>query len=152
MWPTKSGIPLNAICTAARNPCECGLSEDAPEAESEVDLVSNEVQRLDRVVLRTAKPESADGTGSHRIRSGGTWDVSVIETIATRGNSGKRRAGTGENLVDFKVHADRGLIEQGLLNIVNNAIQAFCRSGGRAGELKVSVMNSRGELRDRSDR
>jgi signal transduction histidine kinase len=44
------------------------------------------------------------------------------------------------------VHADRGLIEQGLLNLVNNAIQALGGQGGGVVRTSVSLANGTCEI------
>ena len=100
------------------------IADEVPEAEAEIDLVSDEVQRLDRVVrtfLDLNRPMELD------IKEFDPAELaaSVLEVMRTSGHTGGRGTAAGDEPGPFTVQADRGLIEQGLLNIVNNAIQAL---------------------------
>jgi len=119
--------PLNAISLRLES-LRMRIADEVPEAESEIDLVSNEVHRLDRVVrtfLDLNQPMELnigefDPTG---------LAATVLETLqptAAQANVHLRFTRPPDG---FTVQADRGLIEQGLVNIVTNAIQATPAGG-----------------------
>jgi signal transduction histidine kinase len=125
--------PLNAISLRLET-LRMRIADEAPDAEPEIDLVSNEVHRLDRVVrtfLDLNQPLELN------IQDFDPCEVasSVLETMRPAATE----AGVTLQLVGpprrFTVRADRGLIEQGLLNVVTNAIQAT----DRGGSVKASV-------------
>jgi signal transduction histidine kinase len=129
--------PLNAISLRLET-LRLRIADEAPDAEPEVDLVSNEVQRLDRVVrtfLDLNQPMELD------IREFDPSELtsSVLETMRPAAT----QAGVNLQLVrpprGFTVQADRGLIEQGVLNIVTNAIQAL--DNGGLVKASVSMVN-----------
>ncbi|MEO8659332.1 MAG: HAMP domain-containing sensor histidine kinase [Bryobacteraceae bacterium] len=125
--------PLNAM--ALRLETLRGMvADDVPEADVEIGKLSAEVSRLDRVVklfldlgrpvelelrdfdLRKLIDEAAD-----LVRPGATAHAIELEWERPE--------------PPFPVRADYGLIQQGLLNVLNNAIEAM-PDGGR---VRVSV-------------
>ncbi len=132
--------PLNAISLRLES-LRMRVAEEIPEAESEIDLVSNEVQRLDRVVrtfLDLNRPMELEVVEFDPAELA-AMVLEIIRPAATQANVKLELAKPSPQ---FKVHADRGLIEQGLLNIVNNAIQAFAGQA-QGGLVKVSVQTVR---------
>lgn len=138
--------PLNAISLRLET-LRMRIADEIPEAESEVELVSNEVQRLDRVVrtlLDLNQPMELD----IREFDPGELAATVLETM----RPAAIQAGVELQLMrpprQFAVQADRGLIEQGLVNIVTNAIQALGTAGTNGGYIKtcLSLVNGNCEL------
>ncbi len=125
--------PLNAISLRLET-LRMKIADDIPEAEGEIDLVSHEVQRLDRVVktfLDLNQPlelELADFDPAELTRT----TVETLRPQATQ--AGVELLFTGP-LTSFTVRADRGLIGQAILNLIKNAIQAI--DGG--GTVKATV-------------
>jgi signal transduction histidine kinase len=115
--------PLNAISLRLES-LRMRIADEVPEAEGEIELVSDEVHRLDRVVrtfLDLNRPMELDI---------GEFDpadlaASVLEFIRPAAAKAHVELLLVKPEAPFLVQADRGLIEQGLLNIVNNAIQAL---------------------------
>lgn len=135
--------PLNAMGLRLET-LRMKIVDELPEAEGEIDLVSNEIQRLDRVVrtfldlnkpmeleIRTFDPGEVAGTVLEILRPAATQAKVELQSVA--------RASPGS------VQADRGLIEQCLLNVVKNAIQAMENSNG--GVVKTSVEIAAGTCR-----
>ncbi len=128
--------PLNAIALRLET-LRMKIADEVPEAEGEIDMVSNEVHRLDKVVrtfLDLNRPLELDIT---------TFDpaelaAGVIEIMRPAASQAKVELEITGPAKPFTVQGDRGLIEQGLLNIVNNAIQAL---GGSAAGLVRTVVS-----------
>jgi signal transduction histidine kinase len=115
--------PLNAISLRLET-LRMRIIDEVPEAESEIDLVSNEVHRLDRVVrtfLDLNRPLELE-IGEFDPTELAATVLEIIRPAATEAKVELQLTRPG---LPFLVQADRGLIEQGLLNIVNNAIQAL---------------------------
>lgn len=120
--------PLNAM--AIRLETLRGLvAEDVPEAETEIGKLSAEVARLDRVVktfLDLGRPVELElrefdlrkliDEALELVRPAAA--MQAIELVWERPEQA------------FPVRADYGLMQQGLLNVVNNAIEAM-PGGGR---------------------
>jgi signal transduction histidine kinase len=136
--------PLNAISLRLET-LRMRIADEVPEAESELDLVSNEVQRLDRVVrtfLDLNRPLQLD-VGQFDPGELAATVLEIIRPAATQASVElelKRPASTSI------VEADRGLIEQGLLNLVNNAIQALGGQGGGVVRTSVSLVDGNCEI------
>ena len=119
--------PLNAI-TLRLETLRMRIADEVPEAEGEIDLVSNEVRRLDRVVrtfLDLNRPMEPDIS---KFDPAGLA-AAVLEVIRPAATQVRVELRLIQPSTLFTVHADRGLIEQSLLNVVNNAIQAMDGGG-----------------------
>jgi signal transduction histidine kinase len=134
--------PLNAISLRLEG-LRMRIADEVPEAEADVDLVSNEVHRLDRVVktfLDLNRPLELD----IKEFDPGELAAQVLETMRPAAD----QVHVGLELVrpprPFLVQADRGLLEQGLVNIVNNAIQALGNENKEHGFIRTSVSASNG--------
>ncbi len=129
--------PLNAIALRLET-LRMKVSDEVPEAEGEIDLVSHEVQRLDRVVrtfLDLSKPLHIDLTEFDAAGIAASV-AEIMRPAATQAGAEVRVTGG----LPVPVKADRGLIEQAVLNLVNNAIQAL--SGQQGGLVTVSVSHT----------
>lgn len=119
--------PLNAISLRLET-LRMRIADEVPEAEPEIDLVSGEVHRLDRVV-RTF----LDLNQPMELEIGefdpGELAAAVLETMRPAATQAGVDLRLERALAGFTVQAGRGLIERGLLNIVTNAIQAMDRGG-----------------------
>lgn len=125
--------PLNAIALRLET-LRMRIADEIPEAEGEIDLLSNEVRRLDRVVrtfLDLNRPMEPDMSEFDPAELAATV-LEIIRPAATQVHVDLQLARPS---TPFSVHADRGLIEQALLNVVNNSIQAM--EGG--GLIKTSL-------------
>jgi signal transduction histidine kinase len=122
------------------------IADDIPEAEPEIDLVSHEVQRLDRVVrtfLDLNRPAELE------IREFDPVEVcsEVLETMRPAATQAGVDLQLVKPVMPFAVRADRGLIEQALLNVVNNAIQAMTGvEGKRVVKTVVSLSSGNCEI------
>jgi signal transduction histidine kinase len=128
--------PLNAIALRLES-LRARVADEVPEAEAEIDLVSGEVQRLDRVVrtfLDLNRPMEPD------IREFDPVELAaaVLEIIRPAATEAGVELQLLKPDLPFAVHADRGLIEQSVLNVVNNAIQAL--NGGGLVETSVALV------------
>jgi signal transduction histidine kinase len=129
--------PLNAISLRLET-LRMRISDEVPEAEAELDLVSNEVHRLDRVVRtfldlnRPMEPEIKEFDPAELASN----VVEIMRPAATQANV---ELHVVMPPLPFTVEADRGLLEQGLLNIVKNAIQAVGDHGGGTVTTSVSL-------------
>jgi signal transduction histidine kinase len=120
--------PLNAISLRLES-LRMRIADEIPDAEGEIELVSDEVHRLDRVVrtfLDLNRPMELD------IQDFDPADLAaaaleVMRPAATQAHVELRLVKAASPTI---VQADRGLIEQALLNIVNNAIQALGSGDG----------------------
>jgi signal transduction histidine kinase len=128
--------PLNAISLRLET-LRMRVAPEVPEAESDIELVTNEVQRLDRVVrtfLDLNRPMELEI---------GTFDAgelasSVMETMRPAAQQANVQLSVEKPGGSLAVEADRGLLQQGLVNVVNNAIQAIAATGS-AGRVKIAV-------------
>lgn len=134
--------PLNAISLRLEG-LRMRIADEIPEAEADVDLVNNEVHRLDRVVktfLDLNRPLELD----IKEFDPGELASQVLETMRPAADQFR----IGLELVrpprSFTVHADRGLIEQSLVNVVNNAIQALGNADTTNGFIRTSISASGG--------
>jgi signal transduction histidine kinase len=120
--------PLNAISLRLES-LRMRISDEVPEAEGEIDLVSDEVHRLDRVVrtfLDLNRPMELDIKEFDPGELAGAA-LEIMQPAAQQAHVAMKLIRPPK---PFFVEADRGLIEQGLVNIINNAIQALSGSGG----------------------
>lgn len=120
--------PLNAISLRLES-LRMRISDEVPEAEGEIDLVSDEVHRLDRVVrtfLDLNRPMELDIQEFDPAELAAAA-LEVMRPAATQAHVELRLVKPDSATL---VQADRGLIEQALLNIVNNAIQALGSGNG----------------------
>jgi two-component system sensor histidine kinase AtoS len=105
------------------------------------------VQRLDRVVrtfLDLNQPMELD----IREFDPGELAATVLETMRPAAEQASVELQLMKPPRPFAVQADRGLIEQGLVNIVTNAIQALGTAGTNGGRIRtcVSLANGNCEL------
>lgn len=119
--------PLNAMGLRLET-LRMKIADELPEAEGEIDLVSNEIQRLDRVVrtfLDLNKPMELE------IQSFDPSEVvaTVLEILRPAATDAKVELQLTKGPACVNVQADRGLLEQCILNVVKNAIQAM-ETGG----------------------
>ncbi len=134
--------PLNAISLRLEG-LRMRIAEEIPEAEADVDLVNNEVHRLDRVVktfLDLNRPLELD----IREFDPGELASQILETMRPAAEQVHVALELVRPPRPFHVHADRGLIEQGLINIVNNAIQALGNANTANGFIRTSICASGG--------
>jgi signal transduction histidine kinase len=127
--------PLNAISLRLET-LRLRISDEVPEAESEIDLVSDEVHRLDRVV-RTFLDLNRPMELEIREFDPAQLAASVLEVMRPAATQAHVELRLTTEPRAFTVHADRGLIEQGLVNIINNAIQAL--GTGQSSDCGVST-------------
>ena len=131
--------PLNAI--ALRLELLRGrLVEEAPEAESDIDILTQEVARLDQVVktfLDLNRPVSLE----REAIEAGHLANEVLQLLKPEA----QQAGIATELVKndgpVTLRADEGLLRQALLNVVKNSIEAM--PGG--GRLRVTVSHQGGD-------
>lgn len=119
--------PLNAISLRLES-LRMRIADEMPEAEADVDLVGGEVQRLDRVVrtfLDLNRPMELEIVEFDPRELA----AAVLETMRPAASQARVELRLAAAGAPFRVQADRGLLEQGLVNIVANAIQAM-RDGG----------------------
>lgn len=117
--------PLNAIALRLES-LRGRVADDVPEAEADIDLVAGEVQRLDRVVhtfLDLNRPRELE-VSEFDAMAMSEGIVDVLRPAAEQ--AGVELSASGARSI---VRADRGLIEQAVVNVVNNAIQATPRNG-----------------------
>ena len=127
--------PLNAISLRLET-LRMRIAGEVPEAEADIDLVSNEVHRLDRVVrtfLDLNRPMELEIVEFDPAQLAATV-IEIMRPAATQAGVELQLAAPSG---PFTVQADRGLIEQGMLNVVNNAIQALTSCTG--GRVRTSV-------------
>ncbi|HEY4087962.1 MAG TPA: HAMP domain-containing sensor histidine kinase [Bryobacteraceae bacterium] len=128
--------PLNAISLRLET-LRMRITPEVPEAEAEIDLVSNEVQRLDRVVrtfLDLNRPMELE-VGNF---DAGELASSVMETMRPVAQQANVQLSVSKPGAALRVEADQGLLQQGLINVVNNAIQAIA-STGEHGRVQIAV-------------
>ncbi len=131
--------PLNAI--ALRLELLRGrVAEEAPEAESDIDILTQEVARLDRVVktfLDLSRPVTLE---RDRLQAG-QLAGDVLQLVQPEAE----QLGIATELIESEepvmVWADEGLLRQALLNVVKNSLEAMAR-GGR---LRVTVSRRGGD-------
>ena len=129
--------PLNAISLRLES-LRMRIADEVPEAEGEIELVSDEVHRLDRVVrtfLDLNRPMELD------IKEFDPAELaaSVLEIMRPAATEAHVELRLLKPSAPFVVRADRGLIEQGLLNIVNNAIRALGSGNGTDCRVNTTV-------------
>ncbi|HVW10213.1 MAG TPA: ATP-binding protein [Bryobacteraceae bacterium] len=128
--------PLNAISLRLET-LRMRVAPEVPEAETDIDLVSNEVQRLDRVVrtfLDLNKPMELDIVPFDASELA----ASVMETMRPAAKQANVELTIEKPSGPFPVEADCGLLQQGLVNVVNNAIQAIGGTGS-PGRVHIAV-------------
>lgn len=131
--------PLNALSLRLET-LRMRITDEVPEAEPEIDLVRNEVDRLDRVVrtfLDLNQPMELD----FHAFDPADLVAGVLETLRPAATEAGVTLGFHGPATPFTVQADRGLVEQGVLNIVKNAIQAT----GVNGLVQASVQLANGD-------
>lgn len=129
--------PLNAISLRLES-LRMRIADEVPEAEGEIDLVSDEVHRLDRVVrtfLDLNRPMELDIGEFDPVE----LTAAVLEIMRPAATQVHVELRLIKPMLPLLVEADRGLIEQGLLNLVNNAIQALAGASRKDGLITVSV-------------
>lgn len=125
--------PLNAIALRLELLRE-RVAEEAPEAESDIDVLSQEVARLDRVVntfLDLSRPVTLERTALQA----GVLASEVVELVQPEAEQRGIATEVVQSQDPVVVWADEGLLRQALLNVVKNALEAMT-SGGR---LRVTV-------------
>jgi signal transduction histidine kinase len=135
--------PLNAISLRLET-LRMRLADEVPEAEGEIELVSREVHRLDRVVrtfLDLDQPMDLEIEEFDPLELAGT----VLETLRPAAQRAGVEFGLTSPAAGFSVEADRGLIGQALVNIVTNATQAITSGGGTV-RTSVSLVNGSCEI------
>jgi signal transduction histidine kinase len=141
--------PLNAISLRLET-LRMRVVDEVPDAEPEIDILSSEVQRLDGVV-RTF----LDLNRPMELNIGEFDPVELAAHVMEMMRPAAKQANVLLELVQphlpLVVSADRGLIEQGLVNIVNNAIQALGSVTGRDGtggmvRTSVAMVNGNCEI------
>jgi signal transduction histidine kinase len=128
--------PLNAISLRLET-LRMRIAPEIPEAETDIDLVSNEVQRLDRVVrtfLDLNRPMELEVTSF----DAGELASSVMETMRPAAEQANVQLSVEKPGGSLQVEADRGLLQQGVINIVSNAIQAIAGAGSH-GRVQIAV-------------
>jgi len=128
--------PLNAISLRLET-LRMRIAPEVPEAENDIDLVSKEVQRLDRVVrtfLDLNRPMELE-VGSF---DAGELASSVMETMRPVAQQANVQLSVEKPGAALLVEADRGLLQQGLINVVSNAIQAIAGAGSH-GRVQIAV-------------
>ena len=131
--------PLNAI--ALRLELLRGrVAEEAPEAESDIDILTQEVARLDQVV-KTFLDLNRPVTLEREAIQAGHLVNEVLQLVKPEAE----QAGIATELVNnggpVNLCADEGLLRQALLNVVKNSIEAM--PGG--GKLCVTVSQRGGD-------
>jgi signal transduction histidine kinase len=129
--------PLNAISLRLES-LRMRITDEVPEAEGEIDLVSDEVHRLDRVVrtfLDLNRPMELD----IQAFDPGELAAAALEVMRPAATQARVELRLVRPASPTIVEADRGLIEQGLLNIVNNAIQALDSRGVTEGLVTTTI-------------
>ena len=127
--------PLNAIALRLEV-LRARVGDDVPEAEADIDVLVQEVTRLDRVVktfLDLSRPVALDRQDVE-IADLVTEILTLVEPEATRA----RVIVEWQPKVSFAISADADLLRHALLNVVRNALDAM--PGG--GHLRVSVTRS----------
>lgn len=150
--------PLNAIAVRLEI-LRARIEAQVPEAEDEIDLLTREVGRMDRVVktfLDLGRPVKLERT---KVYVAALVDelVSLVRPQAERaGIAIEWRAGT----VLPTIEADEGLLRQALLNVIQNGLEAMPGGGvlrievtERSGLCEIAVSDTGhgipAELRDR---
>jgi signal transduction histidine kinase len=131
--------PLNAIALRLELLRE-RVAEEAPEAESDIDILTQEVARLDRVV-KTFLDLSRPVTLERDAVQAGQLASDIVELVRPEA----QQLGIVTELVQSDepvvVRADEGLLRQALLNVDKNSLEAM--TGG--GRLRVTVSRRGGD-------
>jgi signal transduction histidine kinase len=133
--------PLNAISLRLET-LRMRVAPEVPEAETDIELVTREVQRLDRVVrtfLDLNRPMELE-IGNF---DAGELASSVMETMRPAAQQANVQLSVEKPGGALPVEADRGLLQQALVNVVNNAIQAIAGSGS-GDRIKIAVSHHTG--------
>jgi signal transduction histidine kinase len=116
------------------------VAEEAPEAENDIDILTQEVARLDRVV-KTFLDLNRPVTLEREMLQAGQLARDVLQLVEPEAE----QLGIVVQLIESKepvvVHADEGLLRQALLNVIKNSMEAM--TGG--GKLVVTVSRRGGE-------
>lgn len=125
--------PLNAMAIRLET-LRALVTDDVPEADAEIARLSAEVSRLDRVVktfLDLGRPVELD------LREFDLRELigAALELVTPSAAANRVELVWERPAEPLSVRADFGLLQQGLLNVVNNAIEAL-RQGGH---VRISV-------------
>ena len=127
--------PLNSIVLRLEM-LRARLSEDVPEAEAEISVLSHEVERLDRVV-RTFLDFAGPAGGSTRRRA---LDLGALAANVEFLSPEAERKGVTVQFTQpaapLTIRADDDLVRQALTNVAVNAIEAMEQGGWLTIELK----------------
>ena len=134
--------PLNAIALRLEV-LRSKIGQDVPEANQELDIISEEVMRLDRVVKTFL-----DFTRPVQLVLA---DVDLKEVLEELANFVQPEAEVSrvsinfvmEPGVQFVMQGDRDLLKQAFLNVIMNGIEAMAESGGILRIKIESLLSSR---------
>jgi signal transduction histidine kinase len=135
--------PLNAIALRLEA-LRARVCDEVPGAEAEIDKLSGEVTRLDRVVrtfLDLGRPVELDLSEFDPAELA----ASVLELVRPSAAGAGVELELGPPQRRFTLRADKGLVQQGLLNVLSNAIEAM-PEGGRV-KVAVRLADTRCEIR-----
>jgi PAS domain S-box-containing protein len=134
--------PLNAIALRLEV-LRARIGHDMPESNQELDIIAEEVTRLDRVVKTFL-----DFTRPVQLALADVDLKALLEEIAHFVEPEAAQSNVQVNFVvepgaAFIMQGDRDLLKQGFLNVVMNGIEAMAESGG-ALRIKIeSLLSSR---------
>jgi signal transduction histidine kinase len=131
--------PLNAIALRLEL-LRARVAQEAPEAESDIDILTQEVARLDRVV-KTFLDLSRPVTLERDRLPAAQLARDVLQLVQPEAEQLGIVTELIESQAPVVVSADEGLLRQALLNVVKNAMEAM--TGG--GQLRVTVSRRDGE-------
>ena len=129
--------PLNAIALRLEV-LRARVGQDMPEANAELDIISEEVTRLDRVVKTFL-----DFTRPVQLAMADVDLKAVLEEIAHFVQPEAAQSNVAVNFVvepntHFIMQGDRDLLKQAFLNVVMNGIEAMAATG-IAGSLRIKI-------------
>ncbi len=128
--------PLNSIALHLEV-LKATLGDQGREAEREIEIISNEITRLDRVVktfLDFTKPVDLHLTDVEAVELA----QEVATLVAPEAAKRNTQVVVDSDPAPVELEADRDLLKQAVLNVVMNAVEAM-KSGGR---LEISVRRS----------